>query len=110
MLLTYAQLHEWVRKELVPKADPATACQEWADLTYRGDAEAFLQKVEQLMMYYPIKRNAMLTFVSRPFGEEFAADLSNIDMAYGESGMSFPRLKKYLRNYMVKLGTLAKAQ
>ena len=58
LVITYQQLVEWVKRELVPRADPGTSCVVWADLNFKGDVDVFLKELDDLMTYHPLKHDS----------------------------------------------------
>ena len=80
LLVTYDQLLEWIRHELVPDSNPALAYMEWSNLHYRGNIDEYMKQVERLMDYFPIQRDTMIACIARPISPEFAAELRNMDI------------------------------
>ena len=100
LLLTYDQLVEWVKRELVPRADPGTSCMAWADLKFKGDLEPFLRELDHLMNFYPLKHDSMIQMAARPFGSVFVSQMVTADAQYGARGMTYPQLRKIIANHV----------
>ena len=99
LLVTYEQLLEWIRHELVPDSNPALAYMEWNTLRYRGNVEEYMKQIERLMEYFPIQRDTMIACLARPISTEFAAELRNMDIQL--EGMSNPKLKEVIKNHLI---------
>ena len=101
LLVTYEQLLEWIRHELVPDSNPALAYMEWSNLRYRGNIDEYMKHVDRLMDYFPIQRDTMIACIARPISSEFAAELRNMDIRL--EGMSDPKIKEVIRNHLTAL-------
>ena len=99
LLVTYEQLLEWIRHELVPDSNPALAYMEWNTLKYRGNVDEYMKQIERLMEYFPIQRDTMIACLAKPISSEFAAELRNMDIRL--EGMSNPKLKEVIRNHLI---------
>ena len=99
LLLTYEQLLEWIRHELVPDSNPALAYMEWNTLKFRGNVDEYMKQIERLMEYFPIQRDTMIACLAKPISSEFAAELRNMDIRL--EGMSNPKLKEVIRNHLI---------
>ena len=99
LLVTYEQLLEWIRHELVPDSNPALAYMEWSTLRYKGNVEEYMKHVERLMEYFPIQRDTMIACLARPISPEFVAELRNMDIRL--EGMSDPKIKEVIRNHLI---------
>ena len=42
LLITFDQLYEWIKKELVPHSSTSDAANAWADLSYHGDPKKYI--------------------------------------------------------------------
>ena len=103
LLVTYEQLLEWIRHELVPDSNPALAYMEWNTLKYRGNVEEYMKQIERLMEYFPIQRDTMIACLAKPISTEFAAELRNMDIRL--EGMSNPKLKEVIKNHLISTRT-----
>ena len=83
LVIGYAQLVEWVKRELVPRADPGTSCVVWADLQFKGDVDNFLKELDQLMTFHPLKHDSMIRMSARPFGAAFVSKAVSADAQFG---------------------------
>ena len=101
LVIGYAQLVEWVKRELVPRADPGTSCVVWADLQFKGDVDGFLKELDQLMTFHPLKHDSMIRMSSRPFGAAFVSKAVSADAQFGARGMSYPQLRNLIQNHVL---------
>ena len=99
LLVTFEQLLEWMRHELVPDSNPALAYMEWSTLRYKGNVDDYMKQVERLMEYFPIQRDTMIACLARPISPEFTTELRNMDIRL--EGMSDPKLKEVIRNHLI---------
>ena len=99
LLVTYEQLLEWMRHELVPDSNPALAYMEWGTLRFKGNIQDYMRQVDRLMEYFPIQRDTMIACLANPISPEFAAELRNMDIRL--EGMSDPKLKEVIRNHLI---------
>ena len=101
LVIGYPQLVEWVKRELVPRADLGTSCVVWADLQFKGDVDGFLKELDQLMTFHPLKHDSMIRMSSRPFGAAFVSKAVSADAQFGARGMSYPQLRKLIQNHVL---------
>ena len=101
LLVTYEQLLEWMRHELVPDSNPALPYMEWNTLRFRGNVEDYMKQIERLMEYFPIQRDTMIACLAKPISLEFTAELRNMDIRL--EGMSNPKLKEVIKNHLVSI-------
>ena len=47
LLVTFDQLLEWLKRELVPHSSTSDAVSSWCDLTYTGDAKKYISDLER---------------------------------------------------------------
>ena len=103
LVLTFAQLVEWLRTELVPCANPEEAMAAWQQLAYRGDVEDYLKQYDKLTLCYPLSHALTLAQATQPLGSEVKAGAQRVDMQYGREGMSHRQLRQYLEFYLREL-------
>ena len=103
LAVTYNQLVEWIKQELVPKSDPASAAAAWRQLKYTGDADNYVLQLSKLMKRFPLKHKPLLDQALYPLGEDIQAALRRADAAFGRRGMPLQHLKSYLRDHLISL-------
>ena len=95
--LTFRQLCEWIRSELVPASSHSSSIRAWATFTFRGNLEAFFRELDNLMFYHPIEPHAAHAIAATPFGAEFVTRIENLDQDAGKGGITYPKLKQSIR-------------
>ena len=60
LVVSYEQLLEWLRTEMVPLADPATAVLAWRQLRFLGDVDDYLKQLDQLSTHFPLPHETLL--------------------------------------------------
>ena len=81
LLLTFEQLTEWIRAELVPSASPDEALVAWQKLAFRGSIEDYLKQIDNLTLYYPLPNIVQtLTQATQPLGENCKAGARRIEL------------------------------
>ena len=89
LVISYEQLLEWIRTELVPLADPASATVAWRQLRFFGDVEDYLKQLDQLTVHFPIPQATLLTMATEPLGREVVSSAYKARQMYGKEGMSY---------------------
>ena len=97
--MTYDQLLEWIRHELVLDSNPVLAYMEWNTLRYRWNVDDYMKQIDHLMEYFPIQRDTMIACLAKPISSEFVAELRNMDIRL--EGMSVPKLKEVIKNHLI---------
>ena len=100
LIVSFSQLLEWVRTELVPEADPEEAHNAWQKLAYRGDVEDYLRQYDKLTLYFPLPHQSILSQATQPLGSAFKASAKRVDMQHGKSGMTLKELRLYIELYL----------
>ena len=101
LVITFDQLVEWVKKELTPGASPAKAAHAWAQLSYRGDTSDYVKQLEKLILAFPVDdREQLLLYVASPLGSEFESRISQADQCWGENGITWKKLIKFVEYYL----------
>ena len=54
LLITYDQLIEWIKCELVPKADPAASSLAWRKLKFTGSVSDYMTQLDKLTKHFPL--------------------------------------------------------
>ena len=100
LVVTFAQLVEWMRQELVPAALESSSHLSWSRLRYKGDVEAYLQQVEDLMVQHPIDPAVAHVMACEPLGRELVHRIQGMDGEHGGHGISFEALKTQIRSFV----------
>ena len=95
--LTFTQLCEWIARELVPTADPAHTALAWYQLRYRGDVEAYLSQLDNLLLHHPLDPRVSHTLAVQPFGQDAVERVLAQDDARGPEGITMIQLKRMIR-------------
>ena len=74
LLVTYDQLIEWLRRELVPKARAGASHLMWHALKYAGDIEKYLQQLSDLMVQHPIDPVVAHSLAAKPLVLSWSID------------------------------------
>ena len=88
LVVSFEQLMEWVRFELVPTAEPAESMKKWVSLVYRGDLEEYFKEIEELDMYHPQPPEVSQLLAARPFGQGLVDQLQAINAAQNYIGLN----------------------
>ena len=110
LVVTYEQLLEWVRAELVPMADPGTAVLSWRQLRYMGDVDDYLHQLDQLSTHFPLPHETLLAMSAEPLGAEAISAVYKADQMYGPGGMPYARLRKFLQSHLLQLSAFQRRQ
>ena len=100
LVVTYEQLLEWLRTELVPTANPDEAFTAWQKLAYRGNIEDYLHQLDKLSLCFPLDHTLMLTQATQPLGEVCKAGLHRLDMQFGRAGLPYRKMREYIELYL----------
>ena len=103
LVISYEQLLEWIRTELVPLADPASATLAWRQLRFLGEVEDYLKQLDQLTVHFPIPQATLLTMATEPLGREVVSSAYKADQMYGKDGMSYVRLRRFIQAHLQQL-------
>ena len=95
--VTFAQLCEWIKSELIPTAGHTSAIEAWAALRFDGNIENYFHCLDDLRFYQPIEPEAAHALAAKPFGSEFLARIRHLDKEAGTGGITFPTLKEMIR-------------
>ena len=80
--MSFEQLTEWIRHELVPTSVPAESIRKWCELSHStGKIEDYFRQVEELDMYYPQPPDVSQYLAARPLGQALVNKLQAIDAA-----------------------------
>ena len=103
LVISYEQLLEWIRTELVPLADPASATLAWRQLRFLGEVEDYLKQLDQLTVHFPIPQATLLTMATEPLGREVVSSAYKADQMYGKDSMSYVRLRRFIQAHLQQL-------
>ena len=103
LVVSYEQLLEWIRSELVPLADPATAVLAWRQLRFLGDVDDYLKQLDQLSMHFPLPHETLLAMATEPLGREALSSVYKADQMHGPTGMPYTRLRKFIQAHLHEL-------
>ena len=95
--VTFPQLCEWMKTELVPSASYSSALEAWTYLEYKGNLERYFKQLDDLRFYHHIEPWAAHAIAAKPFGPEFQARIRMMDKEAGAGGIAFPTLKELIR-------------
>ena len=73
LVITYDQLREWIKTELVPKADPRSTSAAWRQLRFTGNVQEYIDQLEALKEHFPLMKDPLLDLSTAPLGEEARA-------------------------------------
>ena len=103
LVVTYEQLLEWIRTELVPLADPATAVLAWRQLRFLGDVDDYLRQLDQLSTHFPLPHETLLAMATEPLGREALSSVYKADQMHGPTGMPYTRLRKFIHAHLQEM-------
>ena len=101
--MSYDQLIEWIKCELVPKADPAASSLAWRKLKFTDSVSDYMTQLDKLTRHFPLRYDTLVPQATDPLGEEVVALAMRADIMYGKSGMSVSQLKEFIRYYLESL-------
>ena len=107
LVITYDQLREWIKTELVPKADPRSTSAAWRQLRFTGNVQEYIDQLEALKEHFPLMKDPLLDLSTAPLGEEARAVIYRADAMYGASGITHNKLCTLIKDY---LNSLTQAQ
>ena len=100
LLVTFDQLLEWIKKELVPYSSTSDAVNAWCELTYTGDAKKYISDLEKLINHFPLRRESILIMSTRPLGKEIQKRVQLMDVQHGPSGITIAQLKQAIAGFL----------
>ena len=84
LVVSFPQLTEWVRAELVPDAMPSASILAWKKLVFNRNLKDYLKEVERLSMYYPVEPLVSHALACEPLGEALVHQVQALDRAKAE--------------------------
>ena len=100
LLVTFDQLLEWIKRELVPHSSTSDAVNAWAELSYSGDAKKYITDLETLINHFPLKRESIIIMATRPLGKEIQKRVQLMDLQYGPAGITISQLKQAISGFL----------
>ena len=101
-VVTFIQLNELIKTELVPKALPTASHRAWWKLEYKRNVEQYLQHVTDLMRQYPLAPRIANSLATLPISERLSEQIEAMDDTIGGNGMTLPMLKRQIRLYLAE--------
>ena len=100
LLVTFDQLVEWIKRELVPHSSTSDAVSSWCDLTYNGDSKKYITDLERLINHFPLRRESIIIMATRPLGKEIQKRVQLMDIQHGPSGITIAQLKETIKGFL----------
>ena len=100
LLVTFDQLLEWIKRELVPHSSTSDAVNSWCNLVYSGDVKKYINDLERLINHFPLRRESILIMATRPLGKEIQERVQLMDVQHGPCGITIAQLKKAIRSFL----------
>ena len=100
LLITFEQLVEWIKRELVPHSSTSDAVSSWCDLTYNGDAKKYITDLERLINHFPLRRESIIIMATRPLGKEIQKRVQLMDIQHGPAGITIAQLKETIKGFL----------
>ena len=70
-------------------------------MSYRGDTSDYVKQLEKLILAFPVDdREQLLLSVASPLGSEFESRISQADQCWGENGMTWKKLIKFVEYHL----------
>ena len=99
--LSFAQIAEWARTELLPESDPSVVILSWQRLKYQGNLDRFFKEVRALFVTNPMPIFTALTMVSDQFGPAFQSRLQAANAQAAPVGITMTHWEQILRDYVL---------
>ena len=100
LLLTFEQLIEMIKRELVPRSSTSDAVHAWSELSFKGDVNKYIKDLEQLINHFPLRRESIIIMATKPLGEDIQRRIHLMDMQYGPAGLSISQLKQAITDFL----------
>ena len=102
LVLSLEQLLEWVRIELVPKADPDVASIAWSEVEYKNDLGEYFRRIHELSLTNPLPtRQAQILAASR-FGTELVTKIRSAIVLTGKQFLTRIEWQDIVRSYVAE--------
>ena len=103
IVVSFEQLMEWIRHELVPTSVPAESIKKWCSLAHTsGDLEEYFREVEELDMYHPQPPDVSQYLAARPFGHALINKLQAVDAAQNYTGLTPVQWQDIVRQHVLE--------
>ena len=100
LLVTFDQLVEWIKRELVPHSSTSEAVSSWCELTYNGDSKKYITDLERLINHFPLRRESIIIMATRPLGKEIQKRVQLMDIQHGPAGITIAQLKETIKGFL----------
>ena len=98
LLITFNQLLEWIKRELVPHSSTSNAVNAWAELSYTGDVNKYINDLERLINHFPLRRESIIIMATKPLGKDIQNRVQLMDLQYGPAGITIAQLKQVIKS------------
>ena len=103
MVVSYEQLLEKIRTELVPLADPGAATLSWRQLRFLGNVDNYLKQLDQLTTHFPLPHSTLLVIATEPLGREAVSAAYKADQIYGNDSILYVRLHYFIEAHLQQM-------
>ena len=86
-------------RELVPGSTNIQSQRVWHELEYKGDINAYIDKLDKLMIQHLIHPLLAHSLACMPLGKELVAKSDSMDEEISGDGITFTSLKRQIRCY-----------
>ena len=100
LIITFEQLVEWIKRELVPHSSTTDAVSAWSELSFKGDPDKYISDLKKLINHYPLRRESIIIMATKPLGSEIQRNIQLMDLQYGPNGINIAQLKQAIRNHL----------
>ena len=100
LLVTFDQLVEWIKRELVPQSATTDAVNAWSDLTYSGDVKKYIEELERLINHFPLRKESIIVMATKPLGKDIQNRIRLMDLQHGPTGLTLAQLKQAIRGFL----------
>ena len=100
LIISFDQLVEWIKCELVPHSSTSDAVNAWSDLSFHGDVNKYITDLERLINHYPLKKESIIIMATKPLGKDIQKHIQIMNLQYGPSGLTVAQLKQAIRNFL----------
>ena len=100
LLVTFDQLLEWIKRELVPHSSTTDAVNAWSDLSYTGDVKKYIADLERLINHFPLRRESIIIMATKPLGKEIQKRIQLMNLQHGPTGITIAQLKQAIIGFL----------
>ena len=83
--------------------DPGAATLSWRQLRFFGDVEDYLKQLDQLTTHFPLPHATLLVMATEPLGREAVSAAYKADQIYGNDGMPYVYLCRFIEAHLQQL-------